>query len=165
MAIDGRCGSGKTTLARELALRYPARIFHTDDFYLPFARREKDWQHRPGGNMDFERLREEVLAPARAGKAVSYRPYLAHADLLEEEQVLEPCALSILEGSYSLHPSLKTDYDFRLFLTCSSETQASRLRAREGDNYSLFEKLWIPLEEGYFRSFGVQERCDLIVST
>ena len=37
LALDGRCGSGKTTLANTLARQFPASItLHTDDF-LPAA--------------------------------------------------------------------------------------------------------------------------------
>ena len=33
LALDGRCGSGKTTLAAQLAERFPQSItVHTDDF-------------------------------------------------------------------------------------------------------------------------------------
>ena len=36
VALDGRCGSGKTTLSAQLAERFPQSItVHTDDFYLP----------------------------------------------------------------------------------------------------------------------------------
>ena len=35
IAIDGRCASGKTTLARELAERLGAGVIHMDDFFLP----------------------------------------------------------------------------------------------------------------------------------
>ena len=34
VAIDGRCASGKTTLAREIAKRLDCNIFHMDDFFL-----------------------------------------------------------------------------------------------------------------------------------
>ena len=34
VAIDGRCGSGKTTLAAELKRVYPCELIHTDDFFL-----------------------------------------------------------------------------------------------------------------------------------
>lgn len=38
VALDGRCGSGKTTLAAQLARQFPQSItVHTDDFYLPPA--------------------------------------------------------------------------------------------------------------------------------
>ena len=40
VALDGRCGSGKTTLAAQLAERFPQSItVHTDEFYLPPSRR------------------------------------------------------------------------------------------------------------------------------
>lgn len=34
LAIDGRCGSGKTTLAGMIAHRYKAEVIHMDDFLL-----------------------------------------------------------------------------------------------------------------------------------
>ena len=32
VAIDGRCASGKTTLAKQISDRIPCNVFHTDDF-------------------------------------------------------------------------------------------------------------------------------------
>ena len=70
IALDGRCGSGKTTLAGQLAEQFPASIvFHTDDYYLPPDQRIPDWEKTPCANMDLARLREELLRPARAGRA------------------------------------------------------------------------------------------------
>ena len=72
LALDGRCGSGKTTLAGQLAEQFPASIvFHTDDYYLPPAQRIPDWEKTPCANMDLARLREELLRPARAGECPS----------------------------------------------------------------------------------------------
>lgn len=68
VALDGRCGSGKTTLSAQLAERFPQSItVHTDDFYLPPSRRVTGWESIPCANMDIQRLRDEVVAPARAG--------------------------------------------------------------------------------------------------
>lgn len=76
IALDGRCGSGKTTLAGQLAEQFPASIvFHTDDYYLPPDQRIPDWEKTPCANMDLARLREELLRPARAGEPVFYRAY------------------------------------------------------------------------------------------
>ena len=76
IALDGRCGSGKTTLAGQLAEQFPASIvFHTDDYYLPPAQRIPEWEKTPCANMDLARLREELLRPARAGEPVFYRAY------------------------------------------------------------------------------------------
>ena len=53
IALDGRCGSGKTTLAAQLAERFPgSRTIHTDDYYLPPAQRVPGWETHPGANMD-----------------------------------------------------------------------------------------------------------------
>ena len=66
VALDGRCGSGKTTLAAQLTERFPQSItVHTDDFYLPPSRRVTGWEKIPCANMDIQRLRDEVVAPAR----------------------------------------------------------------------------------------------------
>ena len=35
IAIDGKCTSGKTTLASKLAEIYDCNVFHMDDFFLP----------------------------------------------------------------------------------------------------------------------------------
>lgn len=69
VALDGRCGSGKTTLAAQLARQFPQSItVHTDDFYLPPASRVANWEQIPCANMDLERLRAQVLTPARTGR-------------------------------------------------------------------------------------------------
>ena len=76
LALDGRCGSGKTTLANALAAQLPGcTLLRTDDFYLPPARRSPDWAHTPCANMDLTRLRDEALRPAYAGQPVAYRAY------------------------------------------------------------------------------------------
>ena len=50
IAIDGRCGSGKTWLSGLIGDRFPCNILHMDDFYLPFGRRAQGWEAVPGGN-------------------------------------------------------------------------------------------------------------------
>ena len=69
VALDGRCGSGKTMLAAQLARQFPQSItVHTDDFYLPPASRVANWEQIPCANMDLERLRTQVLTPAGPGR-------------------------------------------------------------------------------------------------
>jgi len=150
-AIDGQCGSGKTNLAALLSDLFPCRVFHTDDFYLPIARRSENWQSIPAGNMDLTRLREEILLPARSNREVAYRPFSCQTQTLAESVSVPPAPLTIVEGSYSLHPALVDLYDGSVYLSCSKETQEQRLKAREGDYFSMFQSLWIPLEQQYHR--------------
>ena len=91
VALDGRCGSGKTTLAAQLARQFPQSItVHTDDFYLPPASRVANWEQIPCANMDLERLRAQVLTPARAGQAIPYRAYSCRAGAYLPEQCFAP---------------------------------------------------------------------------
>ena len=155
LSIDGRCGSGKSQLANLLTSLFPANVFHSDDYYLPLANRSADWTQTPGGNMDFQRFREEVLKPVFAGKTVSYRPYHCQSGSYRPVETIPLRPLTIIEGSYSQHPVLEATYDCRVFLTCEKQTQTERLRRREGDYYSMFESRWIPLEESYLAQFPI----------
>ena len=166
VALDGRCGSGKTTLAAQLARQFPQSItVHTDDFYLPPASRMANWEQIPCANMDIQRLRDEVVAPARAGQAFSYLAYSCREGAYLPPRPLGPAPLVIVEGSYSCHPTLADCYDLKVFVTCSKEEQARRLLAREGERYSGFTARWIPLEEGYFAKFQIEQTVDFILDT
>lgn len=150
IAIDGRCGSGKTQLAALLQALFPCRVFHTDHYYLPIAQRPVDWQQRAAGNMDLERLRAEVVQPAHNGESICQRVFNCASQHLQDPQIVPPAPLTVVEGSYSLHPALNGAYDMRIFLTCSDAMQTVRLQAREGDYYDMFRRVWIPMEELYY---------------
>ena len=142
-----------------------AQVVHTDDFFLPPDRRAADWDTQPAGNMDLARLAREVLDPLRAGRAAAYRPYSCQSGQYGGETALRPAPLTVVEGSYSLHPSLRARYEIGVFLTCPPETQADRLRAREGAHFAAFEARWIPFEERYFARCGVQQAASLVLDT
>ena len=166
VALDGRCGSGKTTMAAALAEQFPDSIvLHTDDFYLPPADRVPGWEQTPCANMDLARLRDEVLAPARAGKPVLYRAYSCREGAYLPVQQLAAQPLVILEGSYSHHPLLTGYETLRVFVTCSKDEQVRRLQEREGERYANFAARWIPLEEGYFAKYQIAENADFVVDT
>lgn len=164
VAVDGRCGSGKTALGTALGRVFGCPVVHTDDYYLPFARRSQNWKATPAANMDFARLRAEVLDPLREGRDGVYRPYDCHADCFEAEIPVPAGGLLVLEGSYSHHPILG-GYDLTVFVTCPPACQEQRLRVREGEHYDMFRSCWIPLEEGYFRVFDIQNKADCVVDT
>ena len=166
LALDGRCGSGKTTLAARLARQFPASsTLHTDDFYLPPAQRVPGWEHISCANMDLARLRKEALSPACAGLPVPYRAYSCREGTYLPVQQLPAQPLVILEVSYSHHPQLADCETLRVFLTCSKAEQTRRLQAREGDRYANFAARWIPLEEGYFAQYRIEERADFVLDT
>ena len=67
IAIDGRCGAGKTTLAQYLEEQTGATVFHMDDFFLRPEQRTPERFNTPGENVDHERFLFEVLEPLRKG--------------------------------------------------------------------------------------------------
>jgi len=165
IAVDGRCGSGKTGFAALMdVLVCSSDVVHMDDFYLPWSRRAENWMDVPAGNMDLERFREEVLLSAGKGEPAFYRPYDCPRDRLGEPvELWEP--LRIVEGTYSQHPALARYYDYKIFFTCDREEQSRRLREREGDYYPTFDRVWRTLEERYFAACGVEAAADLVVDT
>ena len=76
LAIDGRCASGKTTIATELAHTLNADLIHMDDFFLRPEQRTPERLAIPGENIDHERFLTEVLEPLRAGKSAGVNSVL-----------------------------------------------------------------------------------------
>lgn len=164
-AIDGRCGSGKTTLAARLQKQLRCAVFHMDDFFLRPEQRTEDRFAVPGENVDHERFLDEVLLPLQSAQAVTYRPFLCAQQQLGAPVTTAPSPLTIVEGAYACHPDLWAHYDLRVFLTIDPETQMQRIEARNGpEKARQFRDRWIPLEEAYFSAFDVQARCDMCIS-
>lgn len=163
IAIDGRCGAGKTTLAANLQKAFSATVIHADEFFLRPEQRTAERFAEPGGNMDRERLAEEVLIPLRRGLPFSYRPFDCSTLSLAEPVWVEPKQLIIVEGSYSCHPDLWDYFDLHIFADIDPQEQLRRITAREGaQKTEQFQSRWIPLEERYFKAFSVCEKCEIV---
>lgn len=163
VAIDGRCAAGKTTLAALLQEETGCNVIHMDHFFLQPEQRTKERMQEPGGNVDYERVLNEVMIPLSQGQAVFYRRFDCKEMELSSLIRMEQNAVTVVEGSYSCHPALWDFYDLRVFLSIDPEEQVRRIRSRNGDEaFSDFRDRWIPLEEQYFSAYRIQERCDLV---
>ncbi len=166
VAIDGRCASGKSTLAKMLEARLDCNLIHMDSFFLQPHQRTEERLATPGENIDHERFLSEVLLPLKSGESFSYREYLCHSGKFSEPILVPQKDITVIEGSYSCHPSLFDSYDLRLFVTTDPDTQLERIIERDGESYSkVFKSKWIPLEESYFSAHNIMQRCDIIVET
>lgn len=166
VAIDGRCGAGKSTLAASLQTCFSCGLVPMDHFFLPKEKRTAERLDTPGENVEHERFAEEVLTPLLAGKPVRYRPFDCSRQALADPIRVKKSRLTLVEGSYSLHPQLWDAYDLRIFVTAEEETRLRRLLSREGETgLAAFRETWIPLEERYFAAFGLQNRADLMLDT
>ena len=165
VAIDGPCASGKTVFAASLHERFGGNVLHMDDFFLRPEQRTPERFAEPGGNVDRERFEAEVLKPLAAGKAVRYRPWDCHTGDFATSRSVEPAALTVVEGSYSMHPALRGYYDLTMCLIVDPSERLRRLEARNPRMLQRFSDEWIPLEIRYFESTNPQGRADLLVDT
>lgn len=167
LAIDGMCGSGKTTFAEYLCSIFDAKVIHMDNFFLPFERKTPERLAEAGGNIDYERFIEIALPALQNRKAFSYMAYNCQTSSYNREISIDNCELIIVEGSYSLHEKFGVYYDFALFLTVPAEVQLERLKNRCGDTpkFSRFKNEWIPMETHYHEAQQVKKRCDVIIDT
>ena len=161
VAIDGSCTAGKTTLTGKLAGLYDCNVIRMDDFFLRPSQRTPERLAETGGNIDYERFREEVLENLQTGKAFSYRPYDCRTGTLKEPVEVMPKQLTIVEGTYSHHPYFGDVYDLRLCLQVSPELRQQRILQRPAFLHRRFFEEWIPMEQQYFKSFCIGEKSHL----
>ena len=152
VAIDGKCTSGKTTLAARLAEIYDCNVFHMDDFFLRPEQRTPERFAEVGGNVDYERFREAVVLPLLSGRDFSYRPFDCKTLTLRGPVPVTPKRLNIIEGTYSMHPYFGDPYDLKILLTVDEETQRKRILERPAFLHKRFFEEWIPMENRYFAS-------------
>ena len=165
IAIEGRAGAGKSTLAEVLAHMLHATIIQMDDFFLPPALRTKSRLNESGGNVHYERFCEEILPFLRKNTSFSYRCFDCHTMDYTEPKQIPQNQWYIVEGSYSMHPAFRNYMDFSIFCDISQEEQLSRIQLRNGEHMlKRFTDIWIPMEEHYFEIEQIREKCDMIVS-
>lgn len=164
VAIDGQCAGGKSTLGNYLKSRYDCNLFHMDDFFLQTKQRTKERMEEVGGNVDYERFRQQVLDQVRAGNSVQFHRFDCQTMEMEEELLnFEPKRLNIVEGSYSMHPYFGEVYDLKIFMRINKEQQIENIRRRNGEEkLKRFEQEWIPKENAYFEKFGIEQQSQTI---
>lgn len=157
LVLDGDCASGKTSLTELLAALYDCNVFHMDDFFLPVSLRTPQRLAQAGGNVHYERFLSQVLQGLLSREPFEYEAYDCHTGKSHTVKVL-PRTVSLIEGSYSLHPAFEDAYHklhaVLALLTVPPEEQTVRIRRRNGDAMlKRFQNEWIPLEIRYFQAY------------
>ena len=166
VAIDGRCGAGKSRLAASLSALFGAPVVHMDDFFLPDELRTAQRLAEPGGNVHYERFLREVAPFLSTGEAFCYGKFDCAVRRITGEVRVAAGALVLVEGAYALHPLLIERYDLRAFVTVGEQEQARRIRERNGEEMlRRFLTEWIPMEERYIAANGLPLAGDLVIDT
>lgn len=162
VAIDGMAAAGKSTLGDLLVKRYGCTLIHMDDFFLPPELRTPERFAVPGGNVHYERFREQVLTGLASGTDFMYDRFDCHTMSYAEKISVNQKHLTVIEGAYALHPSLRDFYDLKVFYPVEPDEQLRRIRKRNGEACLVrFRDKWIPLENSYITACAVRECCDL----
>lgn len=165
VAIDGRSGTGKSTLAGALADRLGARVIEGDDFYAGGTGIEGDPpQSRAARCIDWQSQRR-VLSALRTGQAASYRAFDWDAfdgSLAPVATVVAPARILILEGAYSARPELRDLLDLTILATVPQPVREARLVRREGE-IGPWERQWHEAEDWYFAHAAPEAGFDLVL--
>lgn len=165
VGIDGQCASGKTTLSKLLEFLSDCNIIHADDFFIPVSEKES---HRKSlcCNLDNQRFTEEIVKGIKSGKDYEYGVFNCSLQSISRRVMVRRKSLTVIEGSYCLHPEFSSIYDMKVFLTLDHSNQCRRIMLRNGKSiYKVFEEKWIPMEEEYFSKYRIKESCDFVINT
>lgn len=175
IAIDGFCGSGKTTLANWLQHyleknSISCNVISMDDFFLPLELRTKERLEQPGGNIHYERFLNQVLLPLKQLNEdcishFSYYPFeCSHMGFSSSPTIIHKKMVTIIEGVYCMRPEFRSFYDYTIFMTISEELQKERIMARNGSvMFHKFESTWIPMEHLYFDYYKIPNCCNQVI--
>ena len=155
IGVDGRAGSGKTTLADAIAAALAAAVVvHVDDFAGPLV---PEW--------DWPRLRAQVLEPLLAGRAGRYQRWEWNREEPAEWHDVPAGGVLVVEGVSSTRSELAAPWDLQVWVDAPRDLRLRRAVERDGqDMLAHWLEVWMPSEEAYIARERPQERVDLLVS-
>ena len=169
VALDGRSGVGKSTLARASAEVLGALVIDGDDFYSGGTGAfwdAMDAEEKVEWVIDWRRQRQ-VLDSLRRGRRATWSPYDWEADDGRFGRPVSggPAEVVILEGAYSARPELADLLDLRVLLEVPPEVRRARLLRREGARYRAeWEARWAEAEDLYFGTRMPRRAFDFVIA-
>ncbi len=167
IGISGFGGSGKSTLAENLRHHLKSTVVAVDHFAMgSLLERDAEWSC-----YDRDRMKKQVLQPAKKGKPVSYEVY----DWLEETlgpKTDVPSSSSdtvIVEGVGIFHPDLRPYFDFAIWVDCPLDVAVQRgikrSRAWGYDHDEKWVEVWMPNERDFFEKYHPNQFVDFLFVT
>jgi uridine kinase len=165
VALDGRSGVGKSSLAAALAGALDGSVLDGDSFFAGGVVVRSDAPERLAADCIDWRQQRPVLALLRHGREATYHAFdwqAFNGNLEPRPTVCVPKRVVIFEGVYSARPELADLVDVRVLLRVPEAVRIERLLAREGA-ISPWEGQWHAAEEWYFRHAAPPEGFDVVI--
>lgn len=155
VAIDGRAGSGKSSLAQLVApLLGNAPVVHMDDLY-------PGWDGLAAG---VEILDHDVLAPLRSGRTGRYRRYDWHAGAPAGTHEVPAARFVLVEGCGCTAGDASGLVDVRVWVDAPEADRRRRGESRTEGGFDGHWDRWARQEDTLFPP-DAAERADVVVRT
>ena len=156
IAVDGPAGSGKSSLATELAeVLGEALVLNTDQLY-------PGWDGLAEGA---QRLVDDVLLPLSAGLAATVRPWDWSSGSEGEPRELPACATLIVDGAGCGSRAGAPFLSMIIWLDADVELRQQRALERDGEMFAPHWESWAEQERALFEREQPRERAALIILT
>jgi para-aminobenzoate synthetase len=154
IAIDGRSGAGKTTLAVELAARlrmhHKVSLFHLEDIY-------PGWNGLAAG---VERYVSTVLAPLSRGEAATWTSWDWERHYDGDPRVTLPAEIVIVEGVGAAAAEARPLLGAVIWAESPDEVRRTRALERDGATYEPYWDQWAAQEEEWLAGDDVPHHAD-----
>ena len=149
VCIDGPAGSGKTTLAAQLARALGATVVHMDDLYAGWT----------GIDDGVEQLLRSVLAPLSHGEPGTYRRYDWVADAYAETVTVEPADVIVVEGCGSASTGVDAFRPLIVWVEAPDDLRLARGMARDGAEALDHWQTFMTQERAHYAAHATPERA------
>jgi uridine kinase len=158
VTIDGPAGSGKTTLANELAELFAksfgdVTVIHLDELY-------EGWDGALDAKL-FERIAAWVITPIKNGLPPKYLKYDWHQDRYTSWAELSLTSIVIIEGVGSGHSSLREFVSQAIWVEADEVLLLDRVIERDGEAIRDEMLIWKARERTYFELHNVKKSAHI----
>ncbi|ALE07321.1 anthranilate synthase [Arthrobacter sp. ERGS1:01] len=157
IAVDGRSGAGKTTVALELAAllrrHRTVALFHLEDIY-------PGWDGLADG---VRRYVDTVLTPLHRGLPATWTAWDWATGNDGDSRTTAAADVVLVEGVGAAHPDALPFLDATIRVDAPTPARKKRALDRDGDTYAPFWDRWAAQEETLFADDGSAAVPDIVV--